>query len=77
MVNPILERLSQSRQQTQQNNVPRNPLELKQQFDRFIQEMAGKNPQEIVMGLLSSGKMSQQQFEQLKRQAQELQKFLK
>nr|DAE53767.1 MAG TPA: hypothetical protein [Caudoviricetes sp.] len=39
--------------------------------------MAGKNPQEIVMGLLSSGKMSQQQFEQLKRQAQELQKFLK
>ena len=55
MVNPILERLSQSRQQAQQNNVPRNPLELKQQFDRFRQEMAGKNPQEIVMGLLSSG----------------------
>lgn len=48
-----------------------------QQFQQFRQQMQGKDPQAIVTDLLNSGKMSQQQFEQLKAQAQQMQKFLR
>lgn len=54
-----------------------NPLRMIQQFAQFKRQMAGKNPQAIVQELLSSGKMSQQQFEQFKAQAQSLQSILK
>jgi hypothetical protein len=39
--------------------------------------MQGKNPEAIVNELLRSGKMSQQQFEQLKMQAQSFQMLFK
>ena len=48
-----------------------------QQFQQFKQQMAGKDPQAIVMDLLNSGKMSQQQFEQLKAQALQMEKFMR
>jgi hypothetical protein len=57
-----------------QNN---NPLQMIQQFAEFKNQMQGKNPQAMVQELLKSGKMSPQQFEQLKQQAQSLQMFLK
>nr|DAP50714.1 MAG TPA: hypothetical protein [Caudoviricetes sp.] len=47
------------------------------QFNEFKRNMQGKDPQKIVMDLLNSGRMSQQQFESLKQQAQQLQNFLK
>ena len=48
-----------------------------QQFNQFRQQMQGKNPQQIVEQLLQNGQMSQQQFEQLKQQAQGLMGILK
>lgn len=54
-----------------------NPMAMIQQFAEFKRRMAGKDPQAILNELLSTGKMSQQQFEQLKQQAQSLQNILK
>ena len=73
-MNPILQMLGQSQSaQTRQND----PMQLIQQFAQFRQQMQGKDPQAIVQQLLTSGKMTPQQFEQLKKQAQTLQSFLK
>lgn len=54
-----------------------NPLQLIQQFNQFRQQLANRDPRQMVEQLLSSGQMSQQQFEQLKQQAQSLQSILK
>lgn len=49
------------------------------QFNQFKKEIqnSGKNPQQIVQELLSSGKMSNKQFEELSEQANTLKNFLK
>lgn len=65
MQNPILSQLR-----------PNNPLAMIQQFNQFKQSMAGKDPEAMVNELLRSGKMSQQQFEQLKAQAQSFMSLL-
>lgn len=58
--------------------ITKQSYELKlKQFNEFKRNMQGKDPQKIVMDLLNSGRMSQQQFESLKQQAQQLQNFLK
>lgn len=44
-----------------------------QQFQRFMQEMKGKNPQEEVNKLLQSGKISQSQLNQAQQMAQQFQ----
>ena len=48
-----------------------NMQNMMQQFNQFRQQIQqqGINPQQQVMQLLQSGKMSQQQFEQLKAMA--------
>lgn len=66
MINPILSQLK-----------PNNPIAMLQQFNQFRQQMAGKDPEAMVNELLRSGKMSQQQFEQLKAQAQSFMSLLK
>lgn len=52
-----------------------NPMELLKEFPKFKQDMLAKNPkanpQEIVNNLVSSGKISQQQFEQARQLAQQ------
>ncbi len=73
MSNPILEQISKAQTTTIRNN----PIEMIQQFNQFKRSLQGKNPQKIVMNLLNSGRMTQQQFEELKKQAQTLQGFLK
>lgn len=54
------------------NNQQRNPFSqiqnLKQQFDQFRQQFQG-DPREQVQNLLDSGKMSQEQFNQLSNMA--------
>lgn len=67
MQNPMMQQLQQ--QQAMPNMI--------QQFNQFRQQMSGKDPQAMVMDLLNSGKMTPQQFEQLKAQATEMQKFLR
>lgn len=54
---------------TQQNN-------MQQQFDNFRKTVNG-NPQAIVENLISSGKMSQQQYQQLSQMAQILRGTIK
>lgn len=69
MTNPMLQALSQPRNQ----QMPNNPMQMMQKFAEFKRQMQGKNPQAIVQQLLASGQMSQQQFDSLKQQAQALQ----
>ena len=70
MGNPMLAMLNR---QPQQNNSA-NTL---QQFQQFRQQMAGRDPKAMVEELLRSGKMSQQQFQQLSQQAKQLEQILK
>jgi len=48
-----------------------------QQFQKFMQQMKGKNPQEEINKLLQSGKVSQQQLNQVQQQAQQMQGMFK
>ena len=48
-----------------------------QRFAEFKQTMQGKDPEAMVNELLRSGKMSPQQYEQLKAQAQSFMSLLK
>lgn len=73
MVNPILEMI----QQQSQPQLKNNPLQMLQEFNKFKQQMAGVDPQQAVMNLLKSGKMTQEQFEQLKEQAKQLSRYLR
>ena len=70
MNNPILEMLNQ-------RQVSNNPLQMLQEFQKFKNQMQGKDAKGMVMELLNSGKMSRQQFQQLKQQADYFSKFLK
>lgn len=51
------------------NQQPANMLEA---FPKFMQQMRGKNPNEILNNLVSSGKVSQQQLDAAQRQAQQM-----
>ena len=79
MANPMLDMLSRGEPQqfAGPGNMPGGPMQMMQQFSQFRRMMQGRNPQQMVQNLLSSGQMSQAQFEQLKQQASELQKILR
>lgn len=64
---------AQANPQPQMNN----PMQMIQQFAEFKRQMEGKNPRAIVEDLLKSGKMSAEQLDNLKRQAQTLQNLLR
>ena len=68
-MNPILQMLGQAKSTPTMAN---DPMQMMQQFAQFKNQMRGKDPQAMVMELLGSGKMTQQQFDQLKQQAQML-----
>ncbi len=44
-----------------------------QQFGQFMQQMKGKNPNEIINQLVSEGKVNQQQLNAVQQQAQQMQ----
>lgn len=55
-----------------------NPmLNMLNQFNQFRQQMEGRDPQKMIDELISSGRMSMQQYEQLQQQAKQLAQFLK
>lgn len=64
MTNPILQAMGKSA-------TPNSPMAMMQQFMQFKQQMQGQDPQKIVEQMLADGRMSQQQFEQLKQQAEQ------
>lgn len=53
-----------------------NPFAMIQKFNEFRQNFTG-DPKQIVEQLLQSGRMSQQQFQQLSQMASEFQKLVK
>jgi hypothetical protein len=77
MRNPILDRLNTTPTQQAPSNAPGNPMQMMQQFAQFKNLMRGRDPQQMINQLLQSGKMTPQQFEQLKQQASMLQSILK
>lgn len=61
-MNPIIEQLNRA-SQTQTAPRSNNPIQMMQDFQRFKQQLAGKDPKQMVMDLINSGKMSQSEFE--------------
>ena len=53
-----------------------NPMNMMQQFQKFMGEMKGKNPQEEVNKLLQSGKISQEQLNQAQQMAHQFRNML-
>lgn len=49
-----------------------NPLNIMSQFKQFMGQMKGKNPDEILNNLVSSGQVSQQQLNQVQAMAQQI-----
>lgn len=52
-----------------------NPMELLAEFRRFAQGMTPQQAQQQVQQLLQSGRMSQQQYQELQRQAKGIMDF--
>ena len=50
-----------------------SPMSMVQQFNQFRQQMQGVNPQNMVMDMLRSGKINQQQLNQAQQMAQQIQ----
>lgn len=48
------------------------PMNMMNQFQRFMNEMKGKNPNEELNRLLQSGRISQQQLNQAQQMAQQM-----
>lgn len=55
---------------------PNNMMNLIQQFQQFKNSFKG-NPKDIVLGMVNSGKISQNQLNELQQAAQQFQKLLK
>ena len=72
MSNPLYKSLGQPRLSGPFGNIQ----QMIQQFNQFKQSFNG-NPQQQVQQLLNSGKMSQEQFNQLKQLADQFQGMLK
>ena len=56
---------------------PNNPLAILSEFRKFAAGMTPQQAKQQVEQLLKSGKMSQQQFQQLQEQAKEFMQFLR
>lgn len=62
MSNPIYQAMNRNRQPN-----------MMQQFRRFMEQMKGQDPNQIIQQMVSSGKLSQAQLDQAQRQAQQMQ----
>lgn len=70
MPNPMLQMLQQSVKS------PNNPLVMLAEFRKFAAGMTPQRAKEQVEEMLKSGKMSQEQFQQLQQKAKEFMQFL-
>lgn len=52
-------------------------MQMIQAFNSFKQQMAGKNPEQIVKDLVSSGRMSQEELNNYIQMAKQFSQFLK
>ena len=58
------------------NPLANNPMSMLQAFNQFRQQMVGQDPKAIVQQLINEGKMTQEQLEDLKRQAAQMRGML-
>ena len=61
-MNPFFQAMSGNRQPN-----------MMQQFQQFMNQMRGKDPNAMIQELVSSGRVSQQQLDQAQKQAQQMQ----
>ena len=66
MSNPLFNQLNQN-----------SPMSMIQQFNQFCRQMHGVNPQTMLMDMLRSGKINQQQLNQAQQMAQQMQYLLR
>lgn len=69
----MMEMLSRSASPRPSNN----PLAMIAEFRKFAAGMTPQRAQQQIQEMLADGRMSQDQFQQLRRQAQEFMRFLK
>lgn len=74
MTNPMAQYLKSTSKSPMPSN---NPMQMLSEFRKFAQGMTPQDAKAEVERLLQSGQMTQQQFEELKQQAESLAKFLK
>lgn len=74
MTNPMSQFMRQSQPQKQQAN---NPIAMISEFRKFAAGMTPEGAKQQVEQLLSSGKMTQEQFQRLRQQAAAFSEFLK
>lgn len=72
MSNPIMQLLQKSG-----NQRPNNPFAMLAEFKKFAAGITPAGAKQKVEQLLASGQMTQEQFEQLKAQAEQFSQFLK
>ena len=58
------------------NPLANNLMSMLQAFNQFRQQMVGQDPKAIVQQLINEGKMTQEQLEDLKRQAAQMRGML-
>lgn len=68
-MNPLANMFARGRAIGGQQMPQNNPMNMLQQFNQFRNNFQG-DPKQAVMNLLSSGRMSQDQFNQLSQMAQ-------
>ena len=61
-MNPFFQAMSGNRQ-----------LNMMQQFQQFMNQMRGKDPNAMIQELVSSGRVSQQKLDAVQKQAQQMQ----
>lgn len=71
MPNPMMQMLQRSSRRSN------NPLAMLGEFRKFARGMTPQKAQQEIEQLLASGKMSQEQFQQLQQQAKDFMQFLK
>ncbi len=74
MTNPLSQFLRQSQPQRPATN---NPLAMISEFRKFAAGMTPEKAKQQIEQLLSSGQMTQEQFQQYQQQAKEFMQFLK
>lgn len=75
MANPLFNLFSNQNQVPPQNNPFGNAMQMMQQFQQFRNGFQG-DPKQAVQSLLASGRMTQEQFNQLSNMAQQFQGLL-
>lgn len=66
MANPLFKALNGA------NSPQGGPVNMIQAFQQFMQQNQGKNPNEMIQQLLSSGKLNQQQLNQAQQMAKQM-----